>query len=92
MAGVDLDETTTVLAREGVLQALVEGGGTLLGAVLSEGHASRLVAYVAPLLLGEAGRAGYTFTGPATLEAAVRHELVDVTRFGPDVRLTYEVG
>jgi diaminohydroxyphosphoribosylaminopyrimidine deaminase/5-amino-6-(5-phosphoribosylamino)uracil reductase len=90
--GVDLDETTTVLTREGVVQVLVEGGGTLLGAVLSEGRASRLVAYVAPLLLGEAGRSGYAFPGPATLGAAARHELIDVTRFGPDVRLTYEVG
>jgi diaminohydroxyphosphoribosylaminopyrimidine deaminase/5-amino-6-(5-phosphoribosylamino)uracil reductase len=90
--GVDLDDTTTLLAREGVLQALIEGGGTLLGSVLSEGRASRLVAYVAPLLLGERGRPGYAFAGPATLAAAPRHELVDVTRFGPDVRLTYEVG
>jgi diaminohydroxyphosphoribosylaminopyrimidine deaminase/5-amino-6-(5-phosphoribosylamino)uracil reductase len=89
--GVDLDETSTVLAREGVLQALVEGGGTVLGAVLSEGRASRLVAYVAPLLLGESGRPGYAFAGPATLDGVARYELVDVTRFGPDVRLTYEV-
>ena len=30
--GVDLDETLALLGREGVLQVLVEGGGTLLGA------------------------------------------------------------
>ncbi len=90
--GVDLDDTSTVLAREGVLQVLVEGGGTLLGAVLAERRASRLVAYLAPLLLGESGRVGYAFLGPATLDGATRHELVDVTRLGPDVRLTYEVG
>ena len=33
--GVDLGETFSVLGREGVLQVLVEGGGTLLGSVLA---------------------------------------------------------
>ena len=91
--GVDLDEATTVLAREGVLQALVEGGGTLLGAVLSEAarvSASSRTSHRS--LLGESGRPGYAFAGPPTLDAVARYELVDVTRFGPDVRLTYEVG
>ena len=32
--GVDLDAAFTLLGREGVLQALVEGGGALLGAVV----------------------------------------------------------
>jgi diaminohydroxyphosphoribosylaminopyrimidine deaminase / 5-amino-6-(5-phosphoribosylamino)uracil reductase len=89
--GVDLDEVFALLGREGVLQALVEGGGALVGAVLDLGHAQQLVTYVAPLLLGTRGQPGYAEPGPDTLAAASRHRLVDVRSVGPDVRITYEV-
>jgi diaminohydroxyphosphoribosylaminopyrimidine deaminase/5-amino-6-(5-phosphoribosylamino)uracil reductase len=72
------------------MQALVEGGGALVGAVLVGGHAQRLVAYVAPVLHGERGRPGYAFPGPDTLADATRLALVDVARLGPDLRMTYE--
>jgi diaminohydroxyphosphoribosylaminopyrimidine deaminase/5-amino-6-(5-phosphoribosylamino)uracil reductase len=88
--GVDLDAAFSVLGREGVLQALVEGGGSLLGAVIGGGHAQRLVAYVAPTLLGTGGTPGFAFSGPGTLADAPRFTLVDVARVGPDVRLDLE--
>jgi diaminohydroxyphosphoribosylaminopyrimidine deaminase / 5-amino-6-(5-phosphoribosylamino)uracil reductase len=88
--GVDLDAAFTVLGREGVLQALVEGGGELLGAVAGGGHAQRVVAYVAPLLLGADGAAGFAFAGPRTIADATRWDLVDVGRCGADVRLELE--
>jgi diaminohydroxyphosphoribosylaminopyrimidine deaminase/5-amino-6-(5-phosphoribosylamino)uracil reductase len=88
--GVDLDAAFTVLGREGVLQALVEGGGTLLGAVVGGGHAQRLVAYVAPTLLGINGTPGFAYAGPATIAEAPRFELVGVARVGADVRLDLE--
>jgi diaminohydroxyphosphoribosylaminopyrimidine deaminase/5-amino-6-(5-phosphoribosylamino)uracil reductase len=89
--GVDLDETIALLNREGVLSALVEGGGTLVGSVLAGGHAQRLVTYVAPVLLGERGRTGYVLPGPDTLATARRSRLLDVVRIGPDVRMDYEL-
>jgi diaminohydroxyphosphoribosylaminopyrimidine deaminase/5-amino-6-(5-phosphoribosylamino)uracil reductase len=89
--GVDLDETFALLAREGALQALVEGGGTLLGRVLSGGHAARLVAYVAPLALGARAVPALAFQGPDSVDGAPRFALTQVTRLGPDVRLDYEV-
>jgi diaminohydroxyphosphoribosylaminopyrimidine deaminase/5-amino-6-(5-phosphoribosylamino)uracil reductase len=88
--GVDLDAAFTVLGREGVLQALVEGGGSLLGAVVGGDYAQRLVAYVAPMLLGTDGAPGFAYAGPRTIADAIRWELVDVARTGPDVRLELE--
>ncbi|HEY5173668.1 MAG TPA: bifunctional diaminohydroxyphosphoribosylaminopyrimidine deaminase/5-amino-6-(5-phosphoribosylamino)uracil reductase RibD [Acidimicrobiia bacterium] len=88
--GVDLGAAFTVLGREGVLQALVEGGGELLGAVAGGGHAQRVVAYVAPMLLGTDGAAGFAYAGPRTIADAPRWELVDVARSGADVRLELE--
>jgi diaminohydroxyphosphoribosylaminopyrimidine deaminase/5-amino-6-(5-phosphoribosylamino)uracil reductase len=88
--GVDLEATFAVLGREDVLQALVEGGAELLGAIAEGNHAQRVVAYVAPLLLGVDGVPGFAFPGPRTLGAAPRWDLVDVTRVGADVRLELE--
>jgi diaminohydroxyphosphoribosylaminopyrimidine deaminase / 5-amino-6-(5-phosphoribosylamino)uracil reductase len=90
-SGVDLGETLALLGREGVLQVLVEGGGTLLGSVLAGEHARRLVVYVAPMALGIRGMPAVGFTGPDTLADAHRYELSSVTQLGPDVRLDYEV-
>src|SRR5439155_3867160 len=88
--GVDLDAAFALLGREGVLQALFEGGGALLGAVVEGGHAPRVVAYVAPMLLGTDGVAGFSFAGPRTLADAPRWTLVDAARTGADVRLELE--
>jgi diaminohydroxyphosphoribosylaminopyrimidine deaminase/5-amino-6-(5-phosphoribosylamino)uracil reductase len=88
--GVDLEDAFGVLGREGVLQALVEGGGRLLGSVVEGGHAQRIVAYLAPVLLGNDGVAGFDFPGPRTIAEANRYRLVDVARVGTDVRLQLE--
>jgi diaminohydroxyphosphoribosylaminopyrimidine deaminase/5-amino-6-(5-phosphoribosylamino)uracil reductase len=90
--GVDLDAAFTVLGREGVLQALVEGGGSLLGSVVEGGHAQRLVAYVAPVLLGTDGVPGFAYAGPRSIDGAPRFALVDVARVGNDVRIDLEPG
>ena len=89
-AGVDLDAVFALLGRDGVLLAMVEGGGTLLGAVVDGGQAQRLVAYVAPTLLGTDGRPGFALAGPCTLADARRWRLGDVARVGNDVRIELE--
>jgi diaminohydroxyphosphoribosylaminopyrimidine deaminase/5-amino-6-(5-phosphoribosylamino)uracil reductase len=86
---VDLDETFALLGREGVLQVLVEGGGTVLGRVLDEGHAQHLVVYVAPLALGTRGVPALAYPGPDRMDDARRFDLNGVRQLGPDVRLDY---
>jgi diaminohydroxyphosphoribosylaminopyrimidine deaminase/5-amino-6-(5-phosphoribosylamino)uracil reductase len=89
--GVDLSAALALLGREHVLQALVEGGATLHGALLRAGLVNRIVAYIAPTLLGTQGRPGFAFGGPATINDAQRFTLLDAQQLGPDVRLDYEV-
>jgi diaminohydroxyphosphoribosylaminopyrimidine deaminase/5-amino-6-(5-phosphoribosylamino)uracil reductase len=89
--GVDLAQAFAVLGRERVLQVLVEGGGTVAGAMIAAGAAHRLVAYVAPTLLGVAAPSAYALAGPATIAAAPRFALTHVARLGDDVRLDYEL-
>jgi diaminohydroxyphosphoribosylaminopyrimidine deaminase/5-amino-6-(5-phosphoribosylamino)uracil reductase len=88
--GVDLDAVLADLAAtHHVFQVLVEGGGRLHGAFVAEGRADRLVTYVAPVVLGERGRAVVATPGPDTLVDAGRWQVLDATRVGPDVRITY---
>ncbi|MGZ4736126.1 MAG: bifunctional diaminohydroxyphosphoribosylaminopyrimidine deaminase/5-amino-6-(5-phosphoribosylamino)uracil reductase RibD [Acidimicrobiia bacterium] len=89
--GVDLVALLTVLAESyGVLQAMIEGGGRLHGAFVEEGLANRIVAYMAPVLLGERGLPAVGFPGPETLADAARWQVRDVARLGADVRITLD--
>lgn len=85
--GVDLVALLKGLwARERTL-VLLEGGPTLAGAFLRAGLVDRVVAYLAPTLLG-AGVPSLLGTGIGTLSDAVPLEIYDVQRLGPDVRVT----
>jgi diaminohydroxyphosphoribosylaminopyrimidine deaminase/5-amino-6-(5-phosphoribosylamino)uracil reductase len=89
--GVDLVALLTLLANShGVLQAMVEGGGHLHGAFVAEELADRLVAYVAPVLLGTRGLPAVGFPGPETIADARRWHVADVTPIGADVRITMD--
>ena len=89
--GVDLVGVLTRLARShAVLQAMIEGGSRLHGAFADEHLADRIVAYVAPVLLGARALPAFGGSGPESLAAATRWQLRDVTALGADVRLTFE--
>lgn len=86
--GVDLPSALAVLHERGVLSVLLEGGPTLAGAFVDEGLVDRVVAYLAPALLGRGTAALITSLTGASMAAVRRLQLTDVTRVGPDVRLT----
>jgi diaminohydroxyphosphoribosylaminopyrimidine deaminase / 5-amino-6-(5-phosphoribosylamino)uracil reductase len=65
----------------------LEGGPTLAGAFWRAGLVDRVIGYLAPALLGS-GPAMLAEAGVGTIGAAIRLELTDVTRVGPDLRLT----
>src|SRR5690606_37384992 len=83
----DAAEVLERLAARGVVDVLLEGGPTLAGAFAAAGMIDRIVAYVAPTLLG----AGPTALGPAgvsTITEAHRWRVEGVTMSGDDVRIT----
>jgi diaminohydroxyphosphoribosylaminopyrimidine deaminase/5-amino-6-(5-phosphoribosylamino)uracil reductase len=84
---VDLTALAAALFRRGVRSALLEGGPTLAGAFLAAGLVDEVVGYIAPKLLG-AGPAALGAAGVATIGEAIAPEITDVTRIGPDLRIT----
>lgn len=89
--GVDLTEALAVLGHHDVLQALVEGGPTLHGALWRAGLVDRLVVYVGGIVLGADAAPAFSGSGPATLADAARLTLTGATPLGDDVRLDYDV-
>jgi diaminohydroxyphosphoribosylaminopyrimidine deaminase/5-amino-6-(5-phosphoribosylamino)uracil reductase len=75
------------LWASGRRQVWLEGGPTLAAAFWRAGLVDRLIAYVAPALLGS-GRPAVADLGITSIDGVVRLQLDDVTRVGDDVRLT----
>jgi diaminohydroxyphosphoribosylaminopyrimidine deaminase/5-amino-6-(5-phosphoribosylamino)uracil reductase len=86
---VDLAAALTTLGAHGVLQAMVEGGAALHGALVAAGLVDRLTAYVGAALLGATAKPGLDWPGPASIADAPRLRLVATRVLGDDVRLDY---
>lgn len=83
-------EPRSVLAElyeRDVSHVLVEGGPTLGAAFVRSGLVDRVVAYVAPALLGS-GPAAIGDLGVSTIDATVRLHLQAVDLLAPDIRVT----
>ncbi|HEY4396205.1 MAG TPA: bifunctional diaminohydroxyphosphoribosylaminopyrimidine deaminase/5-amino-6-(5-phosphoribosylamino)uracil reductase RibD [Acidimicrobiia bacterium] len=90
--GVDLEATLDLLGRRDVLQAMVEGGATVHGALLAAGLVDRVVAYVAPKVLGPRGLPAFGVPDVDTIADADAWRLLSATSMDDDVRLEYEPG
>lgn len=79
---VDLGALARSLAARGIVNVMVEGGGTLLAAMIEEGLADKLLAFVAPKIVGgrEApgpiGGSGIVTIGDAMVLGGTRVERV----------------
>ena len=87
----DLDGVLDELGRQGVVQAMVEGGATVAAAFHRAGLVDRYVLYLAPALFGGDDARGL-FSGPGaqTIDDVWRGRLVSFDRLGDDVRLEME--
>ncbi|QKV91557.1 bifunctional diaminohydroxyphosphoribosylaminopyrimidine deaminase/5-amino-6-(5-phosphoribosylamino)uracil reductase RibD [Streptomyces sp. NA02950] len=85
--GLDIAALLTALHHRGVRSVLLEGGPTLAGAFLAAGVVDKVVGYLAPVLLG-AGPAALADAGITTIAQALRLTTADITRLGPDLRVT----
>jgi diaminohydroxyphosphoribosylaminopyrimidine deaminase/5-amino-6-(5-phosphoribosylamino)uracil reductase len=70
---VDVSAALRLLASQGLVSILVEGGAELAGSLLASRLADELHAFIAPILLGPRGRPGAVdWAGPETPNEAPR--------------------
>jgi len=86
---VDLGAVLRHLGEHSVISVLIEGGATVHGAAFDAGLVDKVVAMIAPRVIGGAGApASVAGHGVAALERARLLEDVTVDRAGPDIVVT----
>ncbi|MER7176283.1 bifunctional diaminohydroxyphosphoribosylaminopyrimidine deaminase/5-amino-6-(5-phosphoribosylamino)uracil reductase RibD [Streptomyces mesophilus] len=85
--GLDIEALLDALYTRGVRSVLLEGGPTLAGAFVAAGAVDRVIGYLAPVLLG-AGQSALADAGITTITDALRLDVTETVRIGPDLRIT----
>jgi len=81
-----------LLAEKGLLDVLVEGGPTLIGALLSAGLVDRLALFVAPLIIGRGAPDLVATQAPSRVEEGLRLRDVEWRQVGDDLLVEGLVG
>ncbi|WP_114454208.1 bifunctional diaminohydroxyphosphoribosylaminopyrimidine deaminase/5-amino-6-(5-phosphoribosylamino)uracil reductase RibD [Halopolyspora algeriensis] len=87
LPGDSPESVLAALGDRGVVDVLLEGGPSLAGAFLAAGCIDRVLAYIAPSLLGS-GPAALGDAGVASISQAWRLRIEETTMSGADVRIS----
>ena len=85
---VDLEKLLKVLGEREVTSILVEGGGTLLGSLFEQRLIDKVIAFVAPIIIGgEEAKTPVEGKGVDKIAQALRLSRVKMSRSGDDVSI-----
>lgn len=82
--GLDLAAILSDLAARGIVSAMVEGGGTLLGSFVDQALFEEVWAFLAPAIMG-GGKSAVDGAGVATLDDLKRLSVFGVEQVGDDI-------
>ncbi len=86
---VNLTELLKLLGKQEITSVLVEGGGILLGSLFDYGLVDKVVAFIAPIIIGGAGaKAAVAGHGVGRVVDSLRLQRVQVERLGDDVMIS----
>jgi diaminohydroxyphosphoribosylaminopyrimidine deaminase/5-amino-6-(5-phosphoribosylamino)uracil reductase len=86
---VDLKRLLKILAERQITSVLVEGGGILLGSFFDQKLVDKVIAFIAPIIIGGQGaKIPVAGEGVGKLAEALRLERISVERFDDDLMVT----
>lgn len=81
----DVVHLMSALKERGVCGVMVEGGAEVLGSFFDAGLVDEVWAFIAPVIIGGAGKAPVAGMGAATIAGAFRLEHTETEQFGRDL-------
>lgn len=88
---IDLVAAMSFLGKIGVVQALVEGGGTLIGSLWKHNLVNQWTTYIGPCLLGDSGTPVMRGVNIPNIHSAPRFKLIGVKQINDCIRLDYSI-
>jgi len=89
---IDLKDMLKKLARQGISNILVEGGGTLIGSLFDEGLVDKVMFFISPKIIGGKDAIGSVMGhGIARLDSAITLKNMAVRRFGEDILIKGDI-
>ena len=86
---VDLGKLLEELGKMGITSVMVEGGGILLGSLFDQGLVDKVIAFIAPIIIGGANaRSAVVGDGVSKVTEALHLERVRVGRLGDDLMVS----
>jgi diaminohydroxyphosphoribosylaminopyrimidine deaminase/5-amino-6-(5-phosphoribosylamino)uracil reductase len=86
---VNIQALLQALGKRGIMSILVEGGGTLLGSMFDDGQVDKVIAFVAPVIIGGSKtKTPVGGRGAEKIADAMRLKRVKIERIGDDVMVT----
>jgi diaminohydroxyphosphoribosylaminopyrimidine deaminase/5-amino-6-(5-phosphoribosylamino)uracil reductase len=86
---VDLEILLRDLGKREITSVIVEGGGILLGSLFDLGLVDKVIAFIAPIIIGGANaRSAVVGEGVSKVSEAFRLERVKVVRLGDDIAVS----
>jgi diaminohydroxyphosphoribosylaminopyrimidine deaminase/5-amino-6-(5-phosphoribosylamino)uracil reductase len=86
---VDLEKLLKALGERGITSVLVEGGGILLGSLFDYGLVDKVIAFVAPIIIGgKEAKTAVSGEGVDKIADSLKLERISVERFGEDLMIS----
>ncbi|MCJ7425569.1 MAG: bifunctional diaminohydroxyphosphoribosylaminopyrimidine deaminase/5-amino-6-(5-phosphoribosylamino)uracil reductase RibD [Dehalococcoidales bacterium] len=86
---VDLEKLLKALGEREITSVMVEGGGILLGSLFDRGLVDKVIAFIAPIIIGGAGaKTAVAGDGVSEVAESFRLERVKVGRLGDDLMVS----
>jgi diaminohydroxyphosphoribosylaminopyrimidine deaminase/5-amino-6-(5-phosphoribosylamino)uracil reductase len=85
---VDLERLLKILGEREITSVLVEGGGVLLGSLFDRGLIDKVIAFIAPIIIGGAeAKTAVAGEGVDKVIDAIKLERISVDRFGEELMI-----
>jgi diaminohydroxyphosphoribosylaminopyrimidine deaminase/5-amino-6-(5-phosphoribosylamino)uracil reductase len=86
---VDLERLLKALGERGIISVLVEGGGTLLGSLFDQRLIDKVIAFIAPIIIGGGGaKTAVGGKGVDKVVDSIKLGRVSVEKFGQDLMVS----